>query len=627
MKSERSRLGLRKLLIANRGEVAVRIMATARRMGLSTVAVYSEADRDALHVRLADQAVLLGPASASESYLKVEAILEAAERTGVDAIHPGYGFLAENSDFARRVREAGLTFVGPTPEVIATMGSKVAARELCRRAGVPIVPGSGAGSDEELLEWAEQFGYPVMLKASAGGGGKGMRRLESRAALESALPSARREAEKAFGSGELYLERALVQARHLEVQVVGDHQGQILHLGVRECSLQRRHQKLIEESPPVNVSSTVLQGLTQSALRLAREVKYTSLGTVEYLVSGDEYYFLEMNTRLQVEHPVTEAVTGLDLVELQLGIAEGRSLPFRQEQVPCRGHAIEARVTCEDPYNGFLPATGPVLLWRPCSNARVDAGIETGGEVGPHYDSMVAKIISWAQDRPSALRRLAYSLQSTVLLGLPHNIDFLRVLLEHPEVVSGRQHTELVESLQFSRPEVSDYQRLAVVASQAESPSSPHPLPTLPVEYRFEDGRHVRVRDGRYQVDDRFYQVRVSRAGLEIDGLRQSCEVANHLARWWVHTSEGTGSLTLLPRHPLPQASNPQGSLKAPMPGSVVEVMVRVGQQVESGQPLLKLEAMKMEHLICAPAAGTVTALPFSVGDQVEVGCPLLEMS
>ena len=631
-----------KLLVANRGEVAVRIIRSAQKLGIQAVAVYSEADRGAPHVRLADQAVLLGAAPPSESYLDQNAILQAARRTSADAIHPGYGFLAENSEFAQRVQDEGFTFVGPSPAVIAAMGSKVAARELCQRAGVPVVPGSSAGSDHELLNWADEHGYPVMLKASAGGGGKGMRRLQTRTELENALPSARREAMKAFGDDSVYLERALSQARHLEVQIVADHHGHLLHLGIRECSLQRRHQKLIEESPPVNVFSGVTNGLTQSALRLAREVGYTSLGTVEYLVSGDEYYFLEMNTRLQVEHPVTEAITGLDLVELQLKIAEGRPLPLSQAQIKFSGHAVEARVTCEDPYAGFLPATGRVLLWKPCSLARIDSGIESDGEVSPYYDSMVAKVISWGEDRPQALRRLRYSLGSTALLGVTHNIDFLRGLLAHPEVVSGHQHTELVESLELTRPAASDHHRMAAVlahtalTSEFSNGGRPgtsarqdglHPLATLARAFQFTDDVTVQVQQGNYQIDGRPVNVRSIPGGLEVDGLLQKCEVAFESEKWWVHSEQGTAQLTVLPRHPVPQLAGSEGSLKAPMPGSVVEVMVSVGQEVDKGQPLLKLEAMKMEHIICAPIAGTVLALPFSAGHQVEVGVALAEVS
>lgn len=621
--------GIRTLLIANRGEIACRIASTCARLGIRSVVVYSEADADSLAVRLADEAVLIGPASAARSYLDIEAILAAARRCGADAVHPGYGFLAENAEFASRVVEAGLIFVGPRAEVIEQMGSKVAAREICARAGVPTVPGSGALDDAGLLKWADEHGYPLMLKASAGGGGKGMRRLANREDLQAALDSARREAEKAFASDELYLERALVQPRHLEVQVASDEHGHHLHLGVRECSLQRRHQKIIEECPPANVSPELLGRLTESALTLVREVGYTSLGTVEFLASGDEFFFLEMNTRLQVEHPVTEAVTGLDLVELQIGIAEGRPLPLSQEQVSLSGHALEARVTCEDPGNGFLPATGPVLHWAPCPRARVDGGIESGSVVSSHYDSMVAKIICWGQDRPAALRRLESSLRHTVLLGVRHNLDFLVALLREPAVLEGRQHTELVESLAPVVAPVSRRQLLAAAAarSSVDCPEAATGLGAAPIEVRFEGQPVVSVRGRQMLVDGQLYEVDSRPGALLIDGYRISAAVAQQGGQWWVHTPEGTASLNALPRHPVPRPASDAGSLRAPMPGSVVEVLVGPGQPVESGQPLLKLEAMKMEHVICAPCDGVVESLPYGVGEQVEMGVELVVLA
>ena len=619
---------IRTLLIANRGEIACRILSTCQRLGIRGVVVYSQADADSLAVRLADEVILVGPPPAAQSYLDIDAILNAARLCGADAVHPGYGFLAENAEFAKRVREAGLIFVGPESNVIAQMGSKVAARQVCANAGVPTVPGSAALDDAGLLNWADEHGYPVMLKASAGGGGKGMRRLAGRAALETALSSARREAEKAFGSGELYLERALLQPRHLEVQVAGDQHGNQVHLGVRECSLQRRHQKIIEECPPPNVRPSLLDGLTDSALKLIKEVGYTSVGTVEFLASGDEYFFLEMNTRLQVEHPVTEAVTGLDLVELQLAIAEGRPLPLSQEQLQLRGHAIEARVTCEDPQNGFLPAIGPILHWAPCPRARVDNGIETGGAISPYYDSMVAKIICWGEDRPSALRRLQSSLRNTVLLGVRHNLDFLVRLLREPAVAGGYQDTELVESLKPEAPaSVSRRQLLAAVAARLslEAPSSG--LGAFPVEMNFEGQPAVIVRDREMTVAGEVHQVEPRPGSLIIDGYRTPASVAQHGEQWWVHTPDGTACLVAVPRHPVPRAQGAGGSLKAPMPGSVIEVLVELGQTVAQGQPLLKLEAMKMEHVICAPAEGVVEILPYMVGDQVEVGVELVGLS
>jgi acetyl/propionyl-CoA carboxylase alpha subunit len=621
---------IRTLLIANRAEIACRILSTCARLGIRGVVVYSEADADSLAVAMADEAVLIGPAPASRSYLDIAAVMQAAQRCGADAVHPGYGFLAENAELARRVQQAGLTFVGPDPDVIERMGSKVAARQVCARVGVPTVPGSQALDDRGLLAWAEEHGYPVMLKASAGGGGKGMRRVFDRAGLESAVVSARREAEKAFGSGELYLERALLRPRHLEVQVACDSHGGQVHLGVRECSLQRRHQKIVEECPPAQAPPQLLDALTASALKLVREVGYTSLGTVEFLASGNEYYFLEMNTRLQVEHPVTEAVTGLDLVELQISIAEGRALPLAQDQVAFAGHAMEARLTCEDPAAGFLPATGTVLHWSPCSRARVDSGLESGAVVSPHYDSMVAKVICWGQDRAAALRRLESSLRRTVLLGVRSNLDFLLRLLQEETVRSGALSTELVESLEYAAPAVTRRQLLAAAAarSKAEGRSeSRSPLGAFPLDVAFEGQPRVRLQGELMEVDGASHRVRLGAGSLTVDGHRFPISVAHQDQRWWVHTPDGTACLLALPRHPVPRQAGAGNSLRAPMPGSVVEILVSPGQLVLVGQPLVKLEAMKMEHLICAPREATVQAVPYAVGDQVEAGVELVQLA
>lgn len=617
------------LLIANRGEIACRIIDTCQRLGIRTVAVYSEADADSLHVARADEAILLGPAPALKSYLNMDAVLEAAKRTGADAIHPGYGFLAENAVFARRVTDAGLTFVGPGPEAIELMGSKVTARESCMVAAVPTVPGSGARDDEGLLEWAEEHGYPVMLKASAGGGGKGMRRLEDREALKSALPSARRESEKAFGSSELYLERALTQARHLEVQIARDHHGKGVHLGVRECSLQRRHQKIVEESPPPGLSPDMRSAMTTAALKLADHVEYRNLGTVEFLVDSDRFYFLEMNTRLQVEHPVTEAVTGQDLVEWQLEIAQGRPLPLKQNEIPFRGHALEARVYCEDVSRGFLPTAGPVLVWQPRAS-RVDNALWPRHEVSPHYDPMVAKVVEWGPTREVALRKLRLSLQRTVLLGVQHNIDYLRELLLHNEVVAGTHHTELVESLPRYEPTVHNEHLLAAAAARHQVESSQSGWGNTDSRkslYQFEGHPAVTIEGSRYSIEERCFQVTLVPDSLVVDGHRFPVAVARDRQRWWVHTPRGTACLLASPRHPLPGARDSAGSLRAPMPGSVVEVLVNVGDEVSKNQPLMKLEAMKMEHTICAASEGVVEAIYFRAGDQVEADAQLLEVN
>jgi acetyl/propionyl-CoA carboxylase alpha subunit len=618
---------IRTLLIANRGEVAGRIISTCGKIGIRTVAVYSEADKESLHVRLADEAICIGPAEPSKSYLNIVAILDAAKRCGADAIHPGYGFLAENAEFARSVEQAGLTFIGPRPDVIEQMGSKVTARALCEKSGVPTVPGSKALDDEGLVAWADNHSYPVMLKASAGGGGKGMRRLANRESLEAAIPSARREAEKAFGSDQLYLERAIQQPRHLEVQIIGDTHGNQLHLGVRECSLQRRHQKIVEESPPSRVSKTLITSLTDAAVRLAREVNYTSLGTVEFLVEGDSFYFLEMNTRLQVEHPVTEMVTGLDLVELQLELAQGEKLAFTQDQVQSQGHAVEARISCEDPYSGFLPDTGRVLDWRTCSTARYDACLEPGTMVTPYYDSMVAKVICWGETRPKALRSLEAALQRTVLLGVKHNIDFLRFLLRHPAVEAGEQHTELVENLDLVRPEIPSHQLLAAAAlrwlSLAGRQTSQ--LTTLPTEVSFAGQPSVTISQTLYTIDDTEHTVEIAPGALIVDGHRFPVFGAADENNWWVHTPQGTVCLQGVPRLPVPSAQGSAGgTLQAPMPGSIVEILVSEGDRVSGGQTLMKMEAMKMEQVISSPHDGIVEKLLFKVGDQVEAGAKLL---
>jgi len=562
--------------------------------------------------------------------LSIEAILEAAKRSGAEAIHPGYGFLAENSEFAQKAVRAGLIFVGPSPGVIAQMGSKVTARSLCAEANIPTIPGSQALDDQGLVKWAGDHGFPVMLKASAGGGGKGMRRISNLEDLERALPSARREAQKAFGSDELFLEKALVQARHLEVQIVGDSHGHHLHLGVRECSLQRRQQKIIEECPPPNVSSQLLQDLTDAALRLARSVGYSSLGTVEFLIENDDFYFLEMNTRLQVEHPVTEMVTGLDLVELQLKIAEGSALGMTQDEILFRGHAVEARIACEDPYNNFMPATGVVLDWKTCSEVRYDSCLEIGSVITPYYDSMVAKVIAHSQSREKPLRRLEDSLRKTVLLGVRSNIDFLGLLLRHPSVTSGQQHTELVESVSLESPSVSTEALLAAAAARWLSLTGGQTgsLCSLPIQFDFQNQPPVTVSGSRYSIADRNFRIEIVRGALIIDGHRLPVAVANSGEDWWIHTQQGTTSLKSLPRLASFQAqSQSDGTLKAPMPGTIVEVLVKEGDRVTEAQPLLKMEAMKMEQALCAPRNGTVSNLSVQVGDQVASGVTLLVVS
>jgi geranyl-CoA carboxylase alpha subunit len=441
---------IRKLLVANRGEIACRVLRTCRAMGIATVAVFSDADARARHTREADEAVRIGPSAASASYLNIPALIEAARRTGANAIHPGYGFLSERAEFAAACREAGMTFIGPAPEVIARMGSKREARRLMAAAGVPVVPGyDGAEqSDAALTTAAARIGYPLLVKASAGGGGKGMRAVPRAEDLAAALAAARREALAAFGDETLLLERLVSEPRHVEFQIFGDAHGHLVHLGERECTIQRRHQKVIEETPSPTLSPELRARMAEAALTVGRQLDYTNAGTVEFILSPDgDFYFLEVNTRLQVEHPVTELVTGFDLVRWQILVAEGHPLPLTQEQVTFTGHAVEARVYAEDPASSFLPATGCLALWREPSGAgvRVDAGVRTGDAISIYYDPLLAKITACGADRAEALRRLEHALGETVLLGVRNNLDFLRRVLLHPAHVAGQHSTDFIE--------------------------------------------------------------------------------------------------------------------------------------------------------------------------------------
>ena len=646
------------LLIANRGEIACRIIRTCRQMGIRAVAVFSDADREARHARLANTAVQIGPAPAADSYLNIEAIIAAAQQTGADAIHPGFGFLAENADFARAVAAAGLIFVGPSPEAIEAMGNKRAAKEMMAAAGVPVLPGYGGAdqSDRVLLAEGEHIGFPIMVKAAAGGGGKGMRLVHKLGDLPEAMVAARREALQAFGSDELILERALHRPRHVEIQVVGDAQGNVIHLGERECSIQRRHQKIIEESPSPAVDAALRRKMGETAVLAAQTIQYTNAGTVEFLLDEEgQFYFLEMNTRLQVEHPVTELVTGIDLVAWQIRIAEGRPLPLTQEQVTWRGHAIEARLYAENPANDFLPVTGDVLLWREpdAPGIRVDSGIETGDTVSVHYDPMLAKIIAFGAAREEALRRLIRALETTTLLGLTHNIPFLLDTLRQPAFAAGELHTGFVaEHLADWRPSPGDTAVALIVATLAQFTQAPqrpenagywrnNPNPLLPYRYLL-DGEEAEVvlqpektycvLRIAYQGESTEYAIRNTQYippdwTLEIEGVRMQVTTVAQNDLWHVHTGSGTVTLQTLPRLPEPRPlAGAAGSLRAPMPGSVLELLVEVGDKVTAGQPLLKLEAMKMEHTIRAAGDGIVEAIYFAPGDAVEADARLLRI-
>ncbi len=648
------------LLIANRGEIACRIIRTCRRLGIRTAAVYADADVNALHVQLADTAVHIGPSPAPDSYLNMSAIIAAAQRAGADAVHPGFGFLAENADFARACAAAGLIFVGPSPEAIELMGNKRAAKERVTAVGVPIIPGYGGvdQSDERLLAEATRIGFPVLVKAAAGGGGKGMRLVAEAAALTEALAAARREAQQAFGSDELILEKALTHARHVEIQVFGDQHGNLIHLGERECSLQRRHQKVIEEAPSPVVNEELRQRMGETAVRAAQTVHYHNAGTVEFLLdeTGD-FYFLEMNTRLQVEHPVTELVTGLDLVEWQIRVAEGEALPLTQAQITWHGHAIEARLYAENPANDFLPVTGDVLLWLPPDGEgiRVDSGIQTGDAVSIHYDPMLAKIIAYGGDRTTAVRRLTRALETTTLLGFAHNIPFLADVLRHPEVMDGRTHIHfLAEQFANWQPPSGDVALALTAVTVAQFEHEPQLAtsrgywrnnPQQPQIYRYEwDGELVEVRltvlprvqhhfrltlstQPDQTADVRLTEMTGSQLILTVDRWRQRVTAVCQQNIWWVQTEKGVVRLTAVPLLPEPQpAADAGGSLRAPMPGSVLAVLVTVGQAVKGGDVLLKLEAMKMEHTIRAAGDGIVEEIYFAPGDTVEADAQLIKI-
>ncbi|KOV94426.1 acetyl-COA carboxylase [Streptomyces sp. NRRL B-3648] len=616
-------------MVANRGEIAVRVIRTLRSLGVRSVAVFSDADADARHVREADTAVRIGPAPAAESYLSVERLLEAAARTGAQAVHPGYGFLAENAGFARACEEAGLVFIGPPADAIALMGDKIRAKETVKAAGVPVVPG---GRDPELAAAARELGAPVLLKPSAGGGGKGMRLVRDLSVLEEEIAAARREARASFGDDTLLVERWVDRPRHIEIQVLADGHGNVVHLGERECSLQRRHQKIIEEAPSVLLDEETRAAMGAAAVQAARSCGYRGAGTVEFIVPGGDpssYYFMEMNTRLQVEHPVTELVTGLDLVEWQLRVAAGERLGFAQEDLRLTGHAVEARICAEDPARGFLPSGGTVLLLdEPQGDGvRTDSGLSEGTEVGSLYDPMLSKVIAYGPDRPTALRRLRAALAETVTLGVQTNAGFLRRLLAHPAVVAGELDTGLVERVvdELVPAEVPEevYEaaaavRLAALQPRAEGWTDPFSVPSgwrlggTPKPPSFP----LRVQEPVTHTPRGVHTVTGDRVSVTLDGVRHTFRRAGDwLGRdgdaWHVRDHDPVAASLNRSAHA------GADSLTAPMPGTVTVVKVAVGDEVAAGQSLLVVEAMKMEHVISAPHDGTVAELDVTPGTTV----------
>ncbi len=619
------------------------MIRTAIAMGYSTVAVASEADRDARHVRLADEAIIIGPASVALSYLDSDRLIDAARRSGADAIHPGYGFLSENADFAQACIDSGLTFVGPSPDAIRAMGDKAESKRRMIAEGLPCIPGyEGADQDDGTLrEKAAEIGFPLMVKASAGGGGRGMRLAESMDALPGALAAARSEAMSAFGDDTLLLERAIVDARHIEVQVFGDMHGAVVHLGERDCSVQRRHQKVIEEAPSPSVGPGLREMMGAAAVKAARSIDYVGAGTVEFLLDGTgAFYFLEMNTRLQVEHPVTEFVTGLDLVALQLKVAVGEPISVRQEGVSFQGHAIEVRLYAEDPTNDFLPQTGQIGVWRPAAGLgiRVDHGIDRGALVTSHYDAMIAKLIAHGSDRTEALRRLTRAIEGTTLLGVRTNKGFLLQALEAPEFVRGEATTSFIalqtRNGRFDQPELTNQERAFGAALIAELSSD--------VSGRGWRSNAWAAHTIHLMIDEEVVNLRARRDALDwiIDGLGNPVRIAfleltEDKVRW---TSEGhirtshylaRGSelhidfgravhvLHDATYAPSELAVAADGEMRAPMNGMVAAVHVGPGDSVMRGQPLVVLEAMKMEHQILAPDDGVVETVPAVVGARV----------
>lgn len=651
---------IRKLLIANRGEIAVRIIRTCRQLGIATVAVYSDADVDAPHVRAADEAVQLGAAPAKESYLHLERILAAAQKNKADAIHPGYGFLSENAAFAEACANAGITFIGPSPQAMRQMGLKIAGRQIAAEADVPTVPGYN-GEDQSnaaLGEQMQRIGFPVLIKASAGGGGKGMRVVRAEHEIDEAIDGARREAEKSFGDGSLLLEKYIEQARHVEIQILGDTHGNLVHFFERDCSLQRRHQKILEESPSSAVNAELRARMGAAAVRLGQALQYTNAGTVEFILAPTgEFYFIEVNTRLQVEHPVTEMITGLDLVKLQIEIAEGKPLPFAQADLHTSGHAIEARLYAEDPGNDFLPATGTIHDWLVpvLDGLRIDAGVEQGSEIGINYDPMLAKLIAHGSTRDEAIRKLQYALQRLSIQGVTTNREFLLRLLAQEEFRNGHAHTGFITEhlAALTNTEDLELDRASLIAAalywQKSWQASDALMTNLPPSYRNNPYRNpslklqlgqqeatvswrhlagaqfaVTALDATAQAQVLSFDVHHIR--LAIDGVQRRFRLTEVGEQLYVHSSLGSRTITRLPRHPEVEAAAEQGSMTSPMPGLVAKLLVTVGQPVKAGDPLLILEAMKMEQTMRAAVDGIVETIRVTEGEVVGPGALLITL-
>jgi 3-methylcrotonyl-CoA carboxylase alpha subunit len=653
----------RTLLIANRGEIACRVIRTARAMGLRTVAVYSEADRDAMHVAMADEAVLLGPARARDSYLNIERVIEAARKTGAEAVHPGYGFLSESAEFAQACLDAGLVFVGPTAAMIRMMGSKSGSKMLMEQAGVPLVPGyHGEAQDEATLsKAADKIGFPVLVKASAGGGGRGMRIVRSATELAAAVTSAKREAKAAFGDDRMLIEKFVQNPRHIEVQVIGDSHGNLLSLFERECTLQRRHQKVIEEAPSPTLDATQRETVCAAARKAAAAVDYVGAGTIEFVSDGKDVFFIEMNTRLQVEHPVTELITGIDLVEWQLRVAFGEKLPLKQDQIGLNGHAIEARVYAENPHKNFMPSVGRIRTWRmpeALDGLRVDAGYRQGDAVSPHYDAMLAKVIAWAPTRDAAIERLNRGLEEADVRGIVTNIPFLSALVTHPDVRANAIDTSFIEreltNLTPAPAAPGDLELCAAVAAilgdearaaraEAHSPwltSGWMPVGRRERLFTFRPGPGTEQEaslaygngPAKLSIGEREFVFAFSPSDdgsfdLTLDGMKSHVVSVIEGHELYLRTRNGRFDLHWVdPFGGDDEEQVGEDKIVAPLPGTVVALLAEVGAMLEKGAPILTLEVMKMEQTLRAPFAGVLKAIKCKVGDIVGEGVELAEV-
>jgi 3-methylcrotonyl-CoA carboxylase alpha subunit len=659
-----------KILIANRGEIACRVAATAQRLGVRTVAVYADADAQAAHVQACDEAVHIGGNAPRDSYLQWQRILEAALKTGAQAIHPGYGFLSENADFANACAQAGLVFIGPSSASIQAMGLKAASKQLMEKAGVPLVPGyHGADQDPQMLaQAAQRIGFPVLIKASAGGGGKGMRIVQQAADFAEALASCQREARSSFGDEAVLIEKYVQRPRHIEIQVFGDQQGHLIHLHERDCSVQRRHQKVLEESPAPGLSDALRERMGAAAVAAAKAVNYVGAGTVEFIVEqteqGMDFFFMEMNTRLQVEHPVTEAVTGLDLVEWQLRIAAGEPLPLTQDQVKVQGHAIEARICAESPDNDFLPATGHLTVLRSptaqrfsLGDVRLDSGVREGDDISPHYDSMIAKLIVHGDTREQALARLDQALSQLHIVGVANNVAFVRHVLRSKSFALAQLDTALIErekAVLFKQQSLPTPMLIAASVAALLQGEQSHQTgwqdPWSRTDGWCLQGHNTRRFDFQHGEEKHLAALTTHSHGpaqLLINGQVHSfsahwqghtCDMLWGGQRWRAHAYLVQGSVHVFadagngvvqwvdPLAHVVQDAAAGGNLSAPMPGKLLSFAVKVGDTVAAGQALAVMEAMKMEHTVASPAAGTVAELLFAPGDQVAEGAPLLRL-